>query len=184
MSRYGNYHCPEFDEYCQREARKRKAAKWVGGGIIAILIGLMLGLYGCKPKQVIVEKEKYIYVTKDSVINKDSIIYIPIEVYKDYSSFQDTLFLETSLAKAMAWNDTSNWMLNGWIENKQAIQYKYIEVDKWHTKDSIVEKEVPVPYEVEVIKTRIPWWALITLTWTLLCLVYVGFKIYLKIYKP
>ena len=133
---------------------------FVGGG--AILICLIVGvlfLGGCKPKQTIVEREKVVYVHSDSTVYKDSVVYVPVEAYKDYSRLDDTLILETSLATAKAWNDTNDWMLKGCIKNKQSVIYKYIEVERIVTKDSIVEKEVPVPYEVEVIKTHIPTWS-------------------------
>lgn len=133
---------------------------FVGGG--AILICLIVGvlfLGGCKPKQTIVEREKVVYLHSDSTVYKDSVVYVPVEAYKDYSRLDDTLILETSLATAKAWNDTNDWMLKGCIKNKQSVIYKYIEVERVVTKDSIVEREVPVPYEVEVIKTHIPTWS-------------------------
>lgn len=182
MSQFGGYKCQEFEEYCQREARKRKAAKWVGGGIIAILIGLVLLLSGCRTHQpTVIEKEKIVYVHSDSTIFKDSTVIIPIERYVDIVPQYDTLLLSTSLAISKSWLDTTNHILRGNIKNLKAVEYKYIEVERVVYNDSIVEKEVPVPYEVEVIKTRIPWWSWVCLCWALLCLVYVGFKIYLKI---
>jgi hypothetical protein len=149
---------------------------------VALAAIILIFLVGCKPKQVIVEKEKLVYVTKDSIVHRDSTIYIPVEVYKDYAL--DTLVLRTSLAESKSWLDTSSAYIVGEIRNIKALEVKYIEVDKWHTKDSLVYKDKEVPVPVEVIKTKTPKWAWITLIWTLICLVYVGFKIYLKFWKP
>lgn len=153
------------------------------GAIIICLIVGMLSFGGCKPKQIIVEKDKVVYVHRDTTIYKDSTVYIPVEVYKDYSSLEDTLVLETSIAKAVAWNDTVAWKLNGYIKNKQAVQYKYIEVEKIVKNDSIVEREVPVPYEVEVVKTHIPTWAWLCLGACIIGLCLVGWRLYRKFFK-
>ena len=136
---------------------------------------------GCKPKQIIVEKEKVVYQTKDSIVYKDSTVYVPYEVVKDYSL--DTLVLKTSLAESKSWLDTNSLYLVGEIRNLKALQVKYVEVDKWHTKDSIVEKEVPVPYPVVEVKTKTPTWAWWTLFICIGLLVYVGVRLYLK-FKP
>lgn len=183
MSQYGNYKITGWERKSRPERTKR-ASFWIFGAAAIIILGIVIGLSGCKQKQVIVEKEKYIYVTKDSIVNRDSTVYVPVEVYKDYSLFQDTLFLETSIAKAVAWNDTSNWMLNGYIENKQAIQYKYIEKLKVVRNDSIVEVEKPVPYPVVEEKKVIPTFAWICIIWSILSIVLLGVWAYLKFSKP
>lgn len=157
--------------------------KWGAGAILLILLLGIFVMQGCKPKQVIVEKEKVVYVHSDSTIYKDSVVYVPVEVYKDYSRLTDTLLLETSLATARAWNDTNAWIIKGYIKNKQAVQYKYIEVEKIVKNDSIVEREVPVPYEVEVIKTHIPTWAWLCLAACIIGLCLVGWRLYRKFFK-
>ena len=189
MSHYGGYKCPEFEEYCQREARKRKAAKWAGGGIIAILIGLMLLFAGCKEILPLIQREEVVTRYVDSTIwhTDTSYFEVPVEVYKDYTSLLDTLRLETNYAYTWSAVDTNNHILIGELRNKAIklpVEYKWKERIIYQDTTIFKEKEIKVPVEKEVIKTKIPWWALITLTWTLLCLVYVGFKIYLKIYKP
>lgn len=181
MSQYGNYKITGWERKSRPERTKR-ASFWIFGAAAIIILGIVIGLSGCKPKQVIVEKEKYIYVTKDSIVNRDSTVYVPVEVYKDYSL--DTLVLKTSLAESKSWLDTNNLYLVGEIRNLKAIQVKYVEVDKWHTKDSIVEKEVPVPYPVVEEKKITPRWAWWTLFISIGLLGYVGVKIYLKFQKP
>lgn len=196
MSRYGNYK-PEWAENMQTENKGQnsrfkafleKVAQCIGCGrkrinmavCVALLGGILLfSLDGCKPKQIIVEKEKLVYVTKDSIVHKDSTVYVPVEVYKDYSL--DTLVLKTSLAISKSWIDTSNAYLVGEIRNLKAIETKYIEVEKWHTKDSIVQVEKPVLYPVVEEKRYIPTIAWICIVWTLITLISIGIAVYKRL---
>ena len=34
--------------------------------------------------------DKLVYITKDSIVHRDSTVYVPVEVYKDYSRLTDT----------------------------------------------------------------------------------------------
>lgn len=115
-----------------------------------ILIALAILTLGCSPIRRVVTEYKTEYVIKDSLNVRDSVIVVPVERYVDIAP--DTLTMETSLAKATAYLDTSIHMLRGSIENKQQIIYKYKYIDRWHTKDSLVyvEKEVPVDKIVKV----------------------------------
>ena len=120
----------------------------------------------------------------DSTRWHDSTIYyiVPIERYKDYTSLLDTLKLETSLAKAEAYVDTTNNTLKGSIENKKDSLKTDI---KWKERtvyrDSIEKVEVPVPVEVVKEVTKYPktyWWFM---GFTLLTGIYFGIKVYLKV---
>lgn len=181
-SQVGNYKRPDFDKKMS-QMKDFDRQKRFFGGILLLLLIFIIGMYGCKPQQVIVEKEKVVYVQSDSVRYIDSTVMVPVEVYRDYSSLLDTLFLSTSLAESKSWLDTNSLYLVGEIRNLKAIQVKYVEVDKWHTKDSIVEKEKPVPYEVEIVKTKTPTWAWWTLFISIGLFVYVGIRLYLR-FKP
>lgn len=152
----------------------------LAGAILTIILIIGLCMTGCKTHQpTVIEKEKIVYQTKDSIVYKDSTVYVPYEVVKDYSL--DTLVMKTSLAISKSWVDTSTFYIVGEMRNLKALQVKYVEVDKWHTKDSIVEKEKPVPYPVEVVKTKIPtvFWITFFICIGLLC--YVGWEIYKKL---
>ena len=105
---------------------------------------------------------------------------MPIERYRDYTSLLDTLKLETSLAKAEAYVDTTNNTLKGSIENKKDSIKTVI---KWKErivqKDSLVYKEVPVEVEKEVTKyPKSYWWFM---GFTILAALYVALKVYMKI---
>jgi len=183
---YGNY---KRDDFSSSGALSEKSGtsyhfgskKALVGAILALLLIIGLCFTSCKPQQTVIEKEKLVYVTKDSIVHRDSTVYVPFEVYKDYSL--DTLVLRTSLAESKSWLDTSSAYLVGEIRNLKALEVKYIEVDKWHTKDSLVYIEKPVPYEVEVVKTHIPSWAWITLVWALITVAFIAWSVYKRFRK-
>ena len=105
-----------------------------------LLLGYIFILFSCKSVSRVTEttsNEKIEIVYKDSIRYFDSTVIIPVERYVDIVRSYDTLELETSQAKAIAWVDSI--FLRGEIENKSIVQYKY--VDKWHTKDSLVYKD-------------------------------------------
>lgn len=186
---YGNYKMDHFEEKASQNEEKGHPERFFGKDVIKALRRLakmvllsaiiLFFFYGCKPEQIIVEKDKLVYVTKDSIVHRDSTVYVPVEVYKDYAL--DTLVLRTSLAESKSWLDTSSAYLVGEIRNLKALEVKYIEVDKWHIKDSIVEKEVPKPYPVVEYKVKRPWWAWVCLTWTIISIASIGWSVYRRL---
>lgn len=177
---YGNYKMDTLEAKSGSEGLK-SGSKWIFAAAAIIILGIIIGFIGCKPKQVVAEKEKLVYVTKDSIVHRDSTVYVPVEVYKDYAL--DTLVLRTSLAESKSWLDTGSLYLVGEIRNLKALHVKYVEVDKWHTKDSLVYKEVPVPYPVVEKERYIPKWSWITLLISIGVLGYGGWKLYKRL-KP
>lgn len=127
--------------------------------LIYFIIAIFLTV-SCSPKV------RYIPVhsdtnVRDSVIvsYRDSIRVIPIERIVDIVAEYDTLFLETSLAKSVAYVDTNTHTLRGEIQNKQEIVYKTVYKDRIEYKDSIQTKEIPVEIVVEKVKKVVPLWA-------------------------
>lgn len=128
--------------------------KW---SIIALLSVIF---FSCSPKIVYVPVETNTQVRDSLVINyRDSIRVIPIERIVDIVAEYDTLYLETSLAKAIAYADSNTHTLRGEIQNKQEIVYKTVYKDRIEYKDSIQTKEIPVEIVVEKVKKVVPWWA-------------------------
>lgn len=130
------------------------------GRVFSIFIIFLLFLMtGCRgPRHVIVPSHEEVKVNYiDSVIYKDSVTYIPKEFYYNVAWPFDSLKLETSQAKAVCWVDSL--FLRGFIENKNVVKTKIIEKTEVITNDSIVYVEKPVPYPVEVVKTKnAAWW--------------------------
>lgn len=149
-----------------------------------LILTLCLIFVGCKTQPpTVVQKEEIIWTYKDSIVQRDSICYIPIERYVDIVPIYDTLVLENSISISHSWVDTTNHLLRGELKNKNAIQYQIKYVERVVTNDSIVEIEKPVPYEVEVVKKVIPSWAWISLGFSILVLVFIFIKAYLK-FRP
>lgn len=118
------------------------------------------------------------YEMRDSLILRDSTVIIPRERIVDVVPAYDSLRLETSMAFARAWVDTTTHTLKGSIENKEGVQYKYIFKDKIQYRDSLVYKEIPVEVE-KIVKTHYPYekWLWV---WSILSLALIGLFIYLK----
>ena len=146
--------------------------------LVIFLIFSAIFFQSCSPK--VVPGGSTNTQVRDSVVIqvRDSVVITPIERVVDVAAVYDTLKMETSLAKSRAWLDTTNHMLRGEIQNKKQVQKEIKTEVKWQTRDSIVYKELPVPYEV--VKTKHPavfWWLL---GWFILSVIYIIVKIYFK----
>ena len=152
-----------------------------GATLLFLIVG-MLFLGGCKVKEVPVEV-KYETHYIDSVRLKDSIVYIPTERIVDIVPIYDTLRLESSMSISTAWVDTNYHILQGRLENKQGKLVEVRYVDRWRTRDSIVEIEKPLYIKGDTVTEVIyPWWAWIGLTFTVLCVGYCGWRLYRRFF--
>lgn len=134
-----------------------------------LIILLTLLLTSCSTIKYVPVKGEDIYHTE--YITKDSIVYTPVEVIKEVVPELDTLYMETSVAKAKAYLDTNLNILKGEMKNKKEIIYK----DKIVYRDSIIIQKQEIPVEVEIEKKVVPKWC-----WWLLginILVIIGFAI-------
>lgn len=121
---------------------------------IIILFLFILPFCACtslkKGKTPVIIEEKIVEKTiiKDSIIVKDSIVYIPQEKIVEVVPHLDTLQMEIETAKAKAYLDTTRMILKGELESKKATQKEVIEVTKIVEKIDTVKLYEPVPYEV------------------------------------
>lgn len=122
------------------------------------LIMLVLGLLcvvGCGTTQVIAEKETIEkIVVKDSLIYRDSIVYIPQERIVEIVPQLDTLFMEIETAESKAYLDTTNMLLKGELKSKKKEVVKYQTIIEYRDRIDTVYIKEPQPYEVEVIKYK------------------------------
>ena len=122
-----------------------------------LLFLILLLFVSCSTIKYIPVKGEDIYHTE--YITKDSIVYTPVEVIKEVVPELDTLYMETSVAKAKAYLDTNLNTLKGEMKNKKEIIYK----DKIVYRDSIVFQKQEVPIEIKIEKKVVPgwcWWLL------------------------
>jgi len=153
--------------------------------ITTIILVILLAFFAvqCSPKHFPPSTTTVVNVV-DSIAWHDSTVvsYITKERIVDVVNPLDTLKLETEYAKAEAYLDTTNRVLKGSLENKSDVPVKT--VIKWKEKilykDSLVTKEVPVPYEVTKEVKVIPKFFWICLIIIIGELVWVFWKAYKK----
>ena len=124
---------------------------------------------------------KYVPVKGDDIyhteyITKDSIVYTPVAVIKEVVPELDTLYMETTVAKAKAYLDTNLNALKGEMKNKKEIIYR----DKIVYRDSIVIQKQEVPVEIEVEKKVVPCWCLCLLVINILATIVFAIRLYFK----
>ena len=139
-----------------------------------ILFLILLLFVSCSTIKYVPIKGEDIYHTE--YITKDSIVYTPVEVIKEVAPELDTLYMETSVAKAKAYLDTNLNTLKGEMKNKKEIIYR----DKIVYRDSIViqKQEIPVPVEVE--KKVIPKWVYYSLGLNILATIVFAIRLYFR----
>lgn len=146
--------------------------------IFNIIIIILTLCTACKTIQYVPVKGDTVVEYRDTTIWKDSLIYTPVEVVKEVVPQMDTLNMETSLATATAYVDTTTNTLKGSIKNKKGIT----EQIKWREKivyrDSLVTQEVPVEVQVTKEVKVNPWYEKILWVLSLLAVVMIGRKIY------
>lgn len=123
-------------------------------------------LCSCKSHKPLTEREVIRYVDSTVVMYRDSVIEVPVPVERivNVVALPDTLKMETSLATAEAWVDTTTNTLKGSMSSKDTALTKIVYLpSKEHIvyRDSIQEKEIPV--EVIVEKKRVPKWCWYTI---------------------
>ena len=149
---------------------------------ISVILSILIFLSSCSCFKH-VPREEIHYVQKDSTILKivDSIRYIPVERYVDIVHTYDTLKLETSLAQAEAFVDTTTHTLKGKIENKKGVEKCVKIVEKYVEKCDTIYVKVPVTVEVVKEKKVVPKWCWYLLEFVALVALVYAVKIYLKL---
>lgn len=148
---------------------------------IFITLVLLLGLLSCGTTQYVTPTVVDRIVYKDTTIVINDTIMVPIEkeVVKEIIPELDTSYLETSVAKSVAYLDTAKRKLHHTLTQEGEVRTI---IDTFYTTtyvDRYIEK--PVIQEVEVIKYKrdnIFWFSII---FNVIVLCFIGMKIYLKL---
>lgn len=121
---------------------------------IFTLFLLFMGCAATKPATVPIQSSTIIEY-KDTTIYLEKVIEVPMPVERVVEVVPrfDTLRMETGVAKAECWADTTNRVLRGRMENKQTALKGKIDtcfvveyVDRFTEKEVAVEVPVDVPY--------------------------------------
>lgn len=139
-----------------------------------LLFLILLLFVSCSTIKYVPVKGEDIYHTE--YITKDSIVYTPVEVIKEVVPELDTLYMETSVAKAKAYLDTNLNTLKGEMKNKKEIIYK----DKIVYRDSIVIQKQEIPIEIEVENKVVPKWVYYSLGLNILVIIGFVIRLYFR----
>ena len=121
---------------------------------IFTLFLLFMGCAATKPATVPIQSSTIIEY-RDTTIYLEKVIEVPMPVERVVEVVPrfDTLRMETGVAKAECWADTTNRVLRGRMENKQTALKGKIDtcfvveyVDRYTDKEVAVEVPVDVPY--------------------------------------
>ena len=139
----------------------------------------------CSPKIVYVPTNTDTHIEyRDSVIYKvDTLrIPVPVETIKEVVPQMGVLEMETSVAEARAWVDSTTKTLKGEMKNKKTelSQPQVIYKEKTVYRDSLVEKEVPVPVEVEKRVPFVPFFWKFFSVIGILAIAFIVFKLLFK----
>lgn len=145
--------------------------------LVSILIIILLA-FSCSTIKYVPIKGDTVVEYRDTTIFRDSIIYTPQEVVKEVVPQFDTLNIETSLASATAFVDTTTRTLKGSIKNKKGVTETIKYKEKVVYRDSVVTQEIPVEVQVtKEVKTHF-WYEKILWVLSLVSLIMIGKKIY------
>ena len=146
--------------------------------LILLFVLVSCGTTKYLPVQTI-EKIEY----RDSLIYIKDTITIPIEkeVIKEVMPSIDTSYLETSVAKSVAYLDTAKRQLHHTLTQEGEVKTIIDTFFVVEYTDRIVEKEVPV--EVEVEKPYIPTFFWIVTIYAAIITLLIALKAYLKFKK-
>ena len=124
-----------------------------------LLLFSIIFYFSCGTSSNLPPANNDVHVRDSIVIHQiDSINWIPKERIVDVVPEYDTLHLESSMAKAEAYIDTVTHTIKGKLENKKGITEKIKYIERVEYRDSIQIKEIPYAVEVEVVKTKHPFY--------------------------
>ena len=110
-------------------------------------------------RYVPIKETEYVHI-RDSVYFRDTLVRVELEKARlaDFCDVNDTLVLQTDLARSTAFLDTTSGKLKGTLENTKRYVEKNVPLkEKIVYKDSIVYQDKPVPVEVEKVVKVVPW---------------------------
>lgn len=149
-----------------------------GRHLVFILLGLLV--LSCKVQYVPVKETEYVTVHDTTYLHRtDTLVQVPEFNLADYAGLCDTLVLQSSVAEATAWVDSSLMVLKGRLVQSGTIPVQIVERERIVTKDSIVYKDVPVP--VEVVRTVHPKYEWVLWVWGVVALLGFALLAYCKI---
>jgi hypothetical protein len=148
---------------------------------LILLVMILFSFIGCGTTQVLAEKETIEkIIVKDSLIYRDSIVYIPQERIVEIVPQLDTLFMDIETASSKAYLDTTNMLLRGELKSKKKEVVRYQTIIEYRDRVDTVYIKEPQPYEVIKEVKYTPKWAWWSLIGNIIVILYIAFRIYIK----
>lgn len=132
---------------------RKNIALWFAVGVIFTAIS------ACKTIQYVPVHTVEKVTVRDSVYLRDTLIKVEVEKasVSQFSGLLDTLRMKSSLAEATAYVDTSNYVLRGTLVQTGKVPVQVQWKERIVYRDSIRDREVPVPVEVVKRERYVPW---------------------------
>lgn len=149
---------------------------------LILLVMILFSFIGCGTTQVLAEKETIEkIIVKDSLIYRDSIVYIPQERIVEIVPQLDTLFMDIETASSKAYLDTTNMLLRGELKSKKKEVVKYQTIIEYRDRVDTVYIKEPQPYEVIKKEKYTPKWVWWSLIFNIVIILLIAFRLYLKL---
>jgi hypothetical protein len=107
----------------------------------------------------VVQKETITIRDTTKIHTVDTLVQVPEFHLSDFVDVTDTLEMRTPLVTSRSWIDTTTNTLKGRVDQNGKLPVKVVERERVVYRDSILDREVPVPYEVEKPVRYTPWYA-------------------------
>ena len=124
---------------------------------------MLLLLGSCKTVQYVPVIQKEVVTVRDTTVLhlRDTLVKVPEIRYKDFTGLLDTLSIRTSISEFRAYCDTTAGILRGDVTQSGRIPVQIVEKERVVYRDSIRDREIPVPVvEEKIVKTVPLFWRL------------------------
>ena len=121
------------------------------------IVTAVLMLSACKTVYVPVKTVEKVTVRDTTYLRwTDTLVRVEKSRISDFSGLLDTLYLEVPLARSTAFVDTATATLRGTLEQSGSMPVKIVEREHIVYRDSVRDREVPVPVVEEKIVKVVP----------------------------
>jgi hypothetical protein len=122
------------------------------------IVTAVLMLVACKTVYVPVKTVEKVTVRDTTYLRwTDTLVRVEKARISEFSGLLDTLYLEVPLARSTAFVDTATATLRGTLEQSGSVPVKIVEREHIVYRDSVRDREVPVPVEVVKRERYVPW---------------------------
>ena len=121
-------------------------------------LALSFVLSSCGSVRYVPVIQKEVVTVRDTTVLhlRDTLVKVPEIRYKDFTGLLDTLSIRTSISEFRAYCDTTAGILRGDVTQSGRIPVQIVEKERIVYRDSVRDREVPVPVVEEKIVKVVP----------------------------